>query len=102
MEDLLIHGLYVFVLLNLLDFMTTYVGIAKLKARELNPVARLILKRLGWVGLHAYKMTLTGLLPLLSYIMTQDVTLTVWVWNIILAITVAWNSFQTARRVRGI
>ncbi len=96
-EESLYTALYIFALLNMLDFMTTRVAIRYYKARELNPLARAILEKAGFVGLYAFKMFMTALLPLLAYFLEDDFELSLWIWNALLGLVVAWNSAQLAR-----
>lgn len=101
MSEELYTALYVFALLNLIDFMTTRIGL-KGGAREMNPLARAVYERFGFFGLWAFKMIATGILPLIAYIVTGEVELSLWLWNAALGLVVANNSIQLwrMRRVR--
>ncbi|NOZ31436.1 MAG: hypothetical protein GXO68_05790 [Crenarchaeota archaeon] len=91
-------ALYIWVFLNLVDFITTKVGISRYGAREMNPIARLILERLGFLGLWTLKFIGVGILPLLIYLMGGDLEAALWTWNVILGAVVTNNSFQILRR----
>ena len=97
MTESLYTALYLFLLLNLADFMTTRVAISQYGAREANPIARFILEKAGFVGLWAFKFALTGVLPLLAYLSGGDLETTLWIWNALYGGVVAWNSAQIVK-----
>jgi len=91
-------ALMVFALLNLLDWLTTHYGLKYLNMIELNPIARRIWEKYGTVGLYTWKQIGVGLIALTSYlIMGVDAETAIWVYNVIFALVVAWNSIQIAR-----
>jgi len=96
MNEATMTGLYVFILLNLLDYMTTRAGIIQ-GAHEKNPLASYILKKYGFMGLYAFKFILTGLIPFIVYLQRNDISKTIWIWNIIFSIVVGINSYTNAR-----
>jgi hypothetical protein len=95
------YALIVFALLNLLDWVTTHYALTRLGMRELNPIARRIYERLGSPGLYSWKQIGVGLIVLSSALtMGWEAELSIWVYNVLFALVVAWNSAQIARRLR--
>jgi hypothetical protein len=94
------YALTVFALLNLLDWITTHYALTRLGMRELNPIARRIYERLSSPGLYSWKQIGVGLIVLSSALtMGWDVEFAIWVYNVLFALVVAWNSAQIARRL---
>jgi hypothetical protein len=95
-------ALYLWVLLNLADFMTTKVALQR-GARELNPLFRFIYKRFGLFMMWVVKFLLVALLPFTVYTLSAlhgrpiDLEYTLWIWNAVLGLVVANNSFQLYR-----
>ena len=84
-------ALLVLILLNILDVITTRRALA-LGGREANPLARWLLNRYGTVGLWFAKMLMfgvVGFLGLAGWISEG----TLWFYNIVYGLIVAWNSF---------
>ena len=94
------YALMVFVLLNALDWFSTHYALTRLGMRELNPIARRIYERLGSPGLYSWKQIGVGLIVLSSALsMGWDAEFSIWVYNVLFALVVAWNSGQIARRL---
>jgi len=94
------YALIVFALLNLLDWATTHYALTRLGMRELNPIARRIYERLGSPGLYSWKQIGVGLVVLSSALsMGWDAEFSIWVYNVLFALVVAWNSGQIALRL---
>jgi hypothetical protein len=94
------YALIVFALLNLLDWATTHYALKYLKMRELNPVARKVYERFGTAGLYSWKQIGVGLIVLSSALsMGWDAEFSIWVYNVLFALVVAWNSGQIALRL---
>jgi hypothetical protein len=95
------YALIVFALLNLLDWVTTHYALTRLGMQELNPVARKIYERLGSPGLYSWKQIGVGLIVLSSTLtMGWDAEFAIWVYNVLFALVVAWNSGQIAMRLQ--
>jgi hypothetical protein len=93
----LYNALLVFALLNLTDIITTYNVLRKRGvSRELNPLARLLFAKFGVTGGFILKYLLCGLLLLIGAL-TGELVLSLWVWNIVLAVVTAWNSYVNLR-----
>ena len=97
------YVLIVFVLLNLLDWITTHYGLTKLGMTELNPIARRIFWRFGTVGLFTWKQVVVGVIAFTAYLIAgADFESVLWLYNAVFAFVVLWNSIQIfrARRVK--
>jgi hypothetical protein len=95
------YALTVFALLNLLDWVTTHYALTKLGMRELNPIARKIYERLGSPGLYSWKQVGVGLIVLSSALtMGWEAEFAIWIYNVLFALVVVWNSAQIALRLR--
>jgi hypothetical protein len=91
------NALLVFTLLNVTDLITTYNILRKHGvSRELNPLARILFEKFGVVGGFILKYLGCGLLILIGLVLGQLV-MSLWIWNIILAIVTAWNSYVNLR-----
>ena len=89
----LYNALLVFALLNIADIITTYNVLRKHGVeRELNPLAYLLFKRFGIAGGFILKYIVCGVL-ILAGALAGFLTLSIWIWNIVLAIVTAWNSY---------
>jgi len=94
-------ALTVFALLNLLDWITTHYALTHLGMAELNPIARKIFEKFGTAGLYSWKQIGVGLIAFTSYtIMGATAEVAIWVYNIIFAFVVLWNSLQIALQLR--
>jgi hypothetical protein len=95
------YALIVFALLNLLDWITTHYGLTRLNMIELNPIARRIFERWGTVGLYTWKQVGVGIIAFIVYLIAgTDFESTLWLYNAVFALVVAWNSFQIFRATR--
>ena len=93
----LYNALLVFTLLNVTDLVTTYNVLRKYGvSRELNPFAYMLFKRFGIAGGFILKFLLGGAFILMGALL-GFLTLAVWIWNIVLAIVTAWNSYINLR-----
>jgi hypothetical protein len=93
----LYNALLVFTLLNITDIITTYNVLRKYGvSRELNAFAYLLFKRFGIAGGFILKFLLGGVFILIGALL-GFLTLAVWIWNIVLAIVTAWNSYVNLR-----
>jgi hypothetical protein len=93
----LYNALIVFTLLNITDLVTTYNVLRKYGvSRELNPFAYILFKRFGIAGGFILKFLLGGALILMGALL-GFLTLALWIWNIVLAIVTAWNSYVNLR-----
>jgi len=93
----LYNALLVFTLLNVADLITTYNVLRKHGvSRELNPFAYILFERFGIAGGFILKFLLGGAFILMGALL-GFLTLTVWIWNIVLAIVTAWNSYVNLR-----
>jgi hypothetical protein len=95
----LYNALLVNVLVNITDLVTTYNVLRKHGvSRELNPIARILFEKFGIVGGFILKYIVIGA-TLLFVALTDPKALvfTIWIWNIILAIVTAWNSYVNLR-----
>jgi len=93
----LYNSLLVFALLNILDIATTYNVIRKTGVEsEANPLARLIMQRMGVAGLFILKYLGMGVIILIGYVL-GNLEGSIWVNNILLGGVVAWNSYQNYR-----
>jgi len=91
------YALMIFGLLNLLDWFVTHYALRR-GAVEANPVARLVYERFGTVGLYSFKQVVTGVMVFfVSVFGGLGLEATLWAWNIVLALVVAWNSFVMLR-----
>jgi len=95
----LYNALLVFTLLNITDIITTYNCLKKHGvSRELNPLAYMLFKRFGVVGGFILKYILCGAMILVVALVNPvALAITVWIWNIVLAIVTAWNSYVNLR-----
>ena len=93
MSEDVYNALLVFTLLNLVDIITTWNILRKHGvSRELNPLARILFEKFGVTGgflLKYFGMGVTVLVALL----TGQIHICLWIWNIILAGVSAWNSY---------
>ena len=96
MDESTMTALYVFVLVNLLDIMTTRAALLR-GAQEANPIARRLLEKYGFVGLHTLKFAIVSILPMFVYAFFGDVGFALWVWNAVIGAVVVWNSIILAR-----
>ena len=94
------EALYLWVMLNLADYVTTRVALTR-GGRELNPLFRWIYKRFGFFMMWVAKFLIVAILPLIAWLSGADIELTLWIWNAILGLVVANNSFQIYRITRG-
>lgn len=85
----------VFILLNILDVLTTRSGLRK-GAVEANPVGRFILGRYGVKGLWYMKMAGFGVIALFGF-MGWLAEKWLWLINAGLGVVVAWNSLMNFR-----
>lgn len=87
------EALIVFVLISLLDIVTTKRAL-ELGGFELNSIARYIIHRIGVKGLFVFKYL--GLLAIIvvAFIYGEKI---VWLANMINALAVAWNSYVIAK-----
>ena len=93
------NALLVFTLLNLTDIITTWNVLRKHGvSRELNPLARILFKKYGVAGGFLLKYIGMGI-SLLIGLMTGQLHVAVWIWNIILAGATAWNSYVNFRDI---
>jgi hypothetical protein len=93
-SESLYNSLLVFSLLNILDIITTYNVVKKTSVEsEANPLARLIMKKMGVAGLFAFKYIAMGIIIVIGSL-SNNLEPSIWVNNIILAGVVAWNSYQ--------
>lgn len=87
------EALYTFTFLNLADISTTIIALQR-GGYEANPIARYLIKKLGLKSLFAFKYLSMGIMLFISFIISGDVAeRTIWLWNIILSLVVAWNSY---------
>jgi hypothetical protein len=95
----LYNALLVCALLNLTDIITTYNVLRKYGvSRELNPLAYILFKKYGVAGGFILKYLVFGAMLLIVAITNPvALTFTVWLWNIILAVVTAWNSYVNLR-----
>jgi hypothetical protein len=86
-------------LVNITDIITTYNVLRKHGvSRELNPIAYALFKRFGIAGGFILKYLVIGAtLLLVALTNPRALVLTVWMWNIVLAGAVAWNSYVNLR-----
>jgi hypothetical protein len=88
------YALAVLVVLNLIDWVTTYYGL-RLGLYEVNPLARFMLSKAGPVGLYAFKLIVVALAVLAVHKLSpKELEPGVWILNAVLAIIIAWNSLQ--------
>jgi len=91
------NALLAFALLNLVDIVTTYNVLRRHGvSRELNPLARILFARFGVAGGFVLKYLLCGVLILVGALL-GELELALWVWNVVLAVVVAWNSYVNLR-----
>jgi hypothetical protein len=94
---------YALIVFALLGWITTHYALTKLGMRELNPIARKIYERLGSPGLYSWKQIGVGLIVLIvlnsALIVGWEAEFSIWVYNVLFALVVAWNSGQIAMRL---
>jgi hypothetical protein len=87
------NSLLVFSLLNILDIITTYNVVSKYGVEhEANWFARWIFRRLGIAGAFILKYLGMGLVILFGAL-TNSLTSSIWIDNILLSAVVGWNSY---------
>lgn len=97
MELDIYNALLTFTLLNVLDIITTYNVIRRAgSVAEANPVARWFIERLGVAGLFILKYFAMGFIVAVG-VVQNALAESIWVNNVILALVVAWNSYQNYR-----
>ncbi|MEM4977128.1 MAG: DUF5658 family protein [Desulfurococcaceae archaeon] len=91
------EALWTFTFLNLADVSTTLIALRR-KAYEVNPIARFMISKLGLKGLFVLKYIMMGLSLLMAFAFGEATAeQLIWMWNIILAGVVGWNSYVNLR-----
>jgi hypothetical protein len=92
------NALLVFSLLNLIDIITTFNFIKEHGVNaEANPLARLMFKRLGLVGMFVFKLTYMSGILIILFFLFDEFTTSIWVYNIVESMIIAWNSYMNSR-----
>ncbi|MEM1832258.1 MAG: DUF5658 family protein [Desulfurococcaceae archaeon] len=87
------EAIWTFTFLNMGDISTTLIAL-KRGAYEMNPIARWLISRMGLKSLFMFKYLAMGLSLLLAFMFGESTAeSTIWIWNIILAGVVGWNSY---------
>lgn len=85
----------VFILLNLIDWITTTYALKKPGYVEANPVARFVYEKFGSIGLFSFKQVVVGLIVFSEYlVLGGDAESTIWLYNVLFGLVVTWNSFM--------
>jgi hypothetical protein len=92
------NSLIVFTLLNLIDIITTFNFIKERGvSAEANIIARIIFERLGLVGMFVYKLVYMSSILIILFYLFNEFTTTIWVYNVIQSLIIAWNSYMNSK-----
>lgn len=95
------NALLAFTLLNVLDVITTYNVVRRAGSlAEANPVARILIEKLGVAGMFILKYFGMAFIVLVGWLQGA-LAESIWVNNVILSAVVAWNSYQNYRLSKG-